>query len=90
MNYTDYKNLITPAANTSWATLTDGQVRSGQVREFNVHVQSKLLLGTPVTGTGTGLHRLLCPGQEKTGVDMKREPLALAGARDHQQSDPGR
>ena len=30
------------------------QVRSGQVRVFNVHIQSKLLQRTPVTGTGTG------------------------------------
>ena len=40
------------------------QVRSGQVRVFNVYIQSKLLLHTPVTGTGTGLHRFLCTGQE--------------------------
>ena len=30
-----------------------GQVRSGQVRVFNVHIQSKLLKRTLVTGTGT-------------------------------------
>ena len=29
-----------------------GQVRSGQVRVFNMHIQSKLLKRTPVTGTG--------------------------------------
>ena len=29
----------------------DSQVRSGQVRVFNVHLQSKLLKRTPVTGT---------------------------------------
>ena len=38
---------------------------SGQVRVFNVHIQSKLLYRTSVTGTGTGLRRFLCPGQEK-------------------------
>ena len=37
----------------------------GQVRMFNVHIQSKLLQHTPVTGTGTGLRRFLCPEQEK-------------------------
>ena len=40
------------------------QVRSGQVRVFNVHIQSKLLYRTPVTGTGIGLRRFICPGQE--------------------------
>ena len=38
-----------------------------QVRVFNVHIQSKLLLRTPVTGTGTGRRSFLCPGQEKKG-----------------------
>ena len=32
------------------------QVRSGQVRVFNVHIQSTLVAGLP---------RFLCPGQEK-------------------------
>ena len=31
---------------------------------FNVHIQSKLLLRTPVTGTDTGLRRFLYPGQD--------------------------
>ena len=31
------------------------KVWSGQVRVFKMHIQSKLLLRTPVTGTGTGL-----------------------------------
>ena len=39
------------------------QVRSGQVRVFNVHIQSK-----PVMGTGTSLRRFLCLGQEKWKV----------------------
>ena len=42
-----------------------GQVRSGQVRVFNMHIQSKLLQRMPVTGTCTSLCRILCPGQEK-------------------------
>ena len=37
--------------------------QSGQVRVFNVHIESKLLQRTPVTGTGTDLCRFLCPGQ---------------------------
>ena len=36
------------------------RVRSGQIRVFNVHIQSKLF----VMGTGTGLRRILCLGQE--------------------------
>ena len=32
---------------------------------FNVHIQNKLVLHTPVTGTGDSLRRYLCPGQEK-------------------------
>ena len=39
--------------------------KSGQVRVFNVHIQSKLLQRTPVMGTGTSLCRFICPGQEK-------------------------
>ena len=50
---------------------------SGQVRLFNVHIQSKLLYRTPVTGTGTGLRRFLCPGQGKKGGGSKGGPLAL-------------
>ena len=47
--------------------LCPGQVRSGQVRVFNVYIQSKLLSRTPVTGTGTGLRRFLFPGQVRSG-----------------------
>ena len=32
-------------------------IGSGQVRVFIVHIQRKLLWRTPVTGTGTDLHR---------------------------------
>ena len=39
-------------------------IYSGQVKVFNVHIQSKLLLRTPVTGTSTGLCQFLCPGQD--------------------------
>ena len=35
---------------------------SGQVKVFNVHIQSKLLKRTPVTGTGTDLRWFFCPG----------------------------
>ena len=38
---------------------------SGQVRVFNVHIQSKLLKCTPVMGTGTGLRRFPLSGKEK-------------------------
>ena len=38
---------------------------AGQVSVFNVHIQSKLLWCTPVTGTGTSLCRFHCPGQKK-------------------------
>ena len=41
---------------------------SGQARKYNVHIQSKLLQRTLVTGTGVGLRRLLCPGQEPPQV----------------------
>ena len=44
------------------------KLRSGQVRVFNVHIQSKLLQPTPVMGTGTGLHSFLCPGQVRNSV----------------------
>ena len=50
--------------------------RSGQVGVFNVHVQSKLLLRTPVMGTGTDLRRFLCPGQEKKGGEGSKGGLA--------------
>ena len=33
------------------------QVRSGHIRVFNVHIQSRLLWRTLVTGTGTDLRR---------------------------------
>ena len=62
-------------------------IRSGQVRVFNVHIQSKLLYRTPVTGTGTGFHRCLCPGQENKGVGSKGGPPVLAGTREYEQSD---
>ena len=62
-------------------------VGSGQVREFNVLIQSKLLLRTPVMGTGVGLDLHLCPGQGEGG--NKGDPSALAGAREHQQSNWG-
>ena len=39
--------------------------RSGHVRVFNVHIQSKLLWCMPVMGTGTSLRRFLCPGQDR-------------------------
>ena len=32
-----------------------------------MHIQSKLLYSTPVTGTGADLRRLLCPGQVRSG-----------------------
>ena len=41
-----------------------GQVRSGHVV---LHIESKLLQRTPVTGTGTGLRRFLCPGRGNGG-----------------------
>ena len=50
----------------SWTQgLVSAKTSACQVRVFNVHIQSKLLQRTPVTGTGTGLRRFLCPGQEK-------------------------
>ena len=57
---------------------------------FNVHIQSKVLWRTPVTGTGTGLHRFLCPGQGKKGEGSKGEgskggPPVLAGTREYEQ-----
>ena len=58
---------------------------------FNVHIQSKLLQRTPVMGTGTCLHRFLCPGQEKKrGGGSKGGPPALAGTREYEQSDRNR
>ena len=58
---------------------------------INVHIQSKLLYRTPVTGTGTDLRRFLCPGQEKKGVgESKGEIPALAGTREYEQSDRNR
>ena len=46
-----------------------GQVRSGQVRVFNVHIQNKLLYSMPVMVTGPGLRQFLCPGGNKGGRD---------------------
>ena len=48
---------------------------------FNVHIQSKLLWRTPVRGTGTGLRRFLCPGQEKqkVGVGGSKRSTACTG-----------
>ena len=42
-------------------------LRSGQVRVFNVHIHSKLLWCTPVTGTGTGLRWFLSRTGKKGG-----------------------
>ena len=67
-----------------------GQVRSGQVRVFNVHIQSKLLYRTPVTGTDTGLRRFLCPVQGKKGEGVREGPTALAGTKEYKLSDQGR
>ena len=59
-------------------------IRSGQVRVFNVHIQSKLLLHTSVTGTSTGLHlhRFLCLVQgstrSPTGIGSRRRAFRLA------------
>ena len=63
---------------------TTAKLRTGQVRVFNVHIQSKLLYRTPVTGTGTDR-----PGQEKTksGGGSKGGPPALVGTREYEQSD---
>ena len=60
-------------------------VRSGQVRVFNVHIQSKLLLHTPVTGTGFGLSQ-----DRKKGGGSKGGYPALAGTREYKQSDRNR
>ena len=60
-------------------------VRSGQVRVFNVHIQSKLLYRTPVMGTGTKY-----PGQEEKGAKGVRGPPALVGTRVYEQSDRNR
>ena len=54
------------------------EVRSGQVKVFNVHIQSKMLLCTPVTGTG-----------KKRG-GSEGGPPALAGTREYEQSDQNR
>ena len=53
-----------PAVVTSSLKLA-GQVRSGQVRVFNVHIKRKLLQHMPVIGIGAGLCRFLCPVQKK-------------------------
>ena len=57
-----------------------------------MHIQSKLLQRTPVTGTGTGFRWFLCPGQEKKkggggGGGSKGRLPALAGTREYEQSD---
>ena len=58
--------------------------RSGQIRVFNVHIQSKLLQRTPVTGTGTET------GKKARGEGSKEGPPALAGTREYEQSDRNR
>ena len=66
---------------------------SGQVRVFNVHIQSKLFWHMPVTGIGTSLRLFLCPGQENKngggskGGGSKGVPPALAGTSLYEQSD---
>ena len=54
--------------------------RSGQVRVFNVHIQSK-----PVTGTGTRRKK-----KGGWGEGRKWESPALAGTREYEQSDRNR
>ena len=63
-----------------------GQVRSGQVRVFNVHIQSKLL-----AHACHGHRYRPSPGQEKRweGV-MGGGGAALAGTKEFGQSDRGR
>ena len=43
---------------------------AGQVRVFNVHIQS-----TPVTGTGTGLRRLSVRDRKESGEGVTRNRL---------------
>ena len=62
-----------------------GQVRSGQVRVFNVHIQSKLLECTPVMGTSTSVQ-----DRKKKGGVSKGGPPELAGTREYKQSDQDR
>ena len=60
-------------------------VTPGQVRVFKVHIQR-----TPVTGTGSGLHRFLCPGQMGRYKGGGGGPPALAATREYKQSNQGR
>ena len=58
------------------------QVKSGQVRVFNVHIQSQLLYRTPVTGTGTAGSSV----RDRGG----RGAPALAGTKEYEQSNRNR
>ena len=67
-NHSDNKRK--PAAATEWVTVLF-PIRSGQVGEFKVYIQSKLLQCMPVTGTDVGLSWLSVRERKKRGKGMR-------------------